>query len=167
MRPDDEDWWMWERGIQFGYDASILLDGDRVYALKSTNRQLELPRTQGRQEGRTWRVDYFHDTIDGIAIAKLAQPQWEQTVDPELHALATQLINADWGYTTARITNLQRRWRKRMAQRMGTRVKSDGTERQRCDSTEHDEGEEVDEPWLRPLQVEPEQRPNHVQSQHK
>ena len=89
---------LWKKGIQVGYDGSLLDDGDCVYLLDVVYQQKGNP---------IQRIDYFHgfDTKRDEPIAQLFNEGMGDFG-------SSRMINLTYGFTVTRIKNFQRRWRR-------------------------------------------------------
>ena len=96
-RPHDE-YGLFRRQIQVGFDGSLVKDNMRVYVLTNPCRGVQ-------------RVDYFHGLVDGVPMSQLC--------GDEADVSATEMINISKGYTTVRIIHLQRRVRLWLSNRRG------------------------------------------------
>ena len=84
---------LFRKGIQLGFDGSLVDDGDWVYVL-GIHSQWE--------EHTVQQIDYFHGMVGGAPIAQMTD---------ESDCSATHMIALQLGFTAIRITNVQRRWR--------------------------------------------------------
>ena len=82
---------LFRKGIQLGFDGSLVDDGDWVYVL---GYRLEEQTVQ--------QIDYFHSMVGGAPMAQMTD---------ESNCSATHMIALQRGFTAIRITNVQRRWR--------------------------------------------------------
>ena len=95
---------LFRKGIQLGFDGSLVDDGDRVYVLGINSQWGEHPVQQ---------IDYFHGMVGGAPIAKMMD---------DSYCSATHMIALQRGFTAIRITNVQRRWRQFRARRYSRNV---------------------------------------------
>ena len=85
---------LFRRGIQIGYDGSIVNDGDFVYILDAV----------AFGENPIQEIDYFHGLIADVPMAQMVD-------DSDI--LASDMIGLQNGFTAIRIRNFQRRWKER------------------------------------------------------
>ena len=87
---------LWRKGIQVGFDGSLVQSQDFVYILGYEQQGFKSPVHQ---------VDWFHGLVDNCPMASLNFSD---------HCCrAVIMINLSSGFTVQRIVNLQRRWRLR------------------------------------------------------
>ena len=87
---------LFRRGIQIGYDGSIVNDGDFVYILDAV----------AFGENPIQEIDYFH----GFSINPNV-PMAQMVDDSDI--LASDMIGLQNGFTAIRMRNFQRRWKER------------------------------------------------------